>query len=80
MPLAETLGALAKAKRQGLTKHIGVSNYTIAMLDEAVHVCPEPLVTNQIEYHAYLPQDRMMAALRLTIASAGNSPTAAHSR
>jgi diketogulonate reductase-like aldo/keto reductase len=64
VPLAETLGALAKAKRSGLTRHIGVSNFTIAMLDEAVHVCPEPLVTNQIEYHAYLPQDRMMAALR----------------
>jgi diketogulonate reductase-like aldo/keto reductase len=62
--LAETLGALAKAKRMGLTRHIGVSNYTIAMLDEAVHVCPEPLVTNQVEYHAYLPQDRMLAALR----------------
>jgi len=64
VPLSETLGALAKAKRSGLTRHIGVSNYTIAMLDEAVHVCPEPLITNQIEYHAYLPQDRMMAALR----------------
>jgi diketogulonate reductase-like aldo/keto reductase len=34
------------------------------MLDEAVRVCPEPLVTNQIEYHAYLPQDRMIAALK----------------
>ena len=61
---AETLGALAKAKRRGLTRHIGVSNFTIAMLDEAVHVCPEPLITNQIEYHAYLPQDRMLAALK----------------
>jgi diketogulonate reductase-like aldo/keto reductase len=64
VPFAETLGALAKAKRSGLTRHIGVSNFTIAMVDEAVHVCPEPLVTNQIEYHAYLPQDRMLAALR----------------
>jgi len=64
VPFAETLGALAKAKRRGLTRHIGVSNFTIAMLDEAVHVCPEPLVTNQIEYHAYLPQDRMLEALR----------------
>ena len=35
VPFAETLGALAKAKRHGLTRHIGVSNYTIAMLDEA---------------------------------------------
>lgn len=63
VPFAETLGALAKAKRHGLTRHIGVSNFTIAMLDEAVRVCPEPLITNQIEYHAYLPQDRMLAAL-----------------
>jgi 2,5-diketo-D-gluconate reductase B len=64
VPFAETLGALAKAKRSGLTRHIGVSNFTIAMLEEAVRVCPEPLITNQIEYHAYLPQDRMLAALK----------------
>jgi diketogulonate reductase-like aldo/keto reductase len=63
VPLSETLGALTKAKRSGLTRHIGVSNFTLDMLEEAVHVCPEPLVTNQIEYHAYLPQDRMLAAL-----------------
>ena len=64
VPFAETLGALAKAKRAGLTRHIGVSNFTLAMLDEAWRVCPEPLVTNQIEYHCYLPQDRMLAALQ----------------
>ena len=64
VPLAETIGALVKAKRSGLTRHIGVSNYTIAMLDEAVHLSGEPLVTNQVEYHPYLPQDRMLAALR----------------
>ncbi len=64
VPFSETLGALAKAKRQGMTRHVGVSNFTLAMLDEAVRVCPEPLVTNQVEYHAYLPQDRMLAALR----------------
>lgn len=64
VPLTETLGALAKAKRSGMTRHIGVSNFTLAMLDEAVRVCPEPLVTNQVEYHAYLPQDRMIAALK----------------
>src|SRR6185437_16937970 len=58
----ETLGALAKAKRTGLARHIGVSNFTLDMLEEAVRVCPEPLVTNQVEYHAYLPQDRMLAA------------------
>jgi 2,5-diketo-D-gluconate reductase B len=64
VPFSETLGALAKAKRRGMTHHIGVSNFTLAMLEEAVRVCPEPLVTNQVEYHAYLPQDRMLTALK----------------
>ena len=64
VPFSETLGALAKAKRGGMTRHIGVSNFTLAMLNEAVRVCAEPLVTNQVEYHAYLPQERMIAALK----------------
>ncbi len=64
VPFSETLGALAKAKRSGMARHIGVSNFTIAMVEEAAQVCPEPLITNQIEYHAYLPQDRMLATLK----------------
>lgn len=64
VPLAETVGALAKAKRDGLTRHIGVSNFTVALLDEAVRLCPEPLVTNQVEYHPYLRQDKVLAACR----------------
>ncbi|MDH3248200.1 MAG: aldo/keto reductase [Acidimicrobiia bacterium] len=62
VPLEETLGALAKAKREGLTRHIGVSNFTVALLDEAVVKSPEPIVTNQIEYHAYLRQHKLLAA------------------
>jgi diketogulonate reductase-like aldo/keto reductase len=64
VPMAETLGALAKAKREGLARHIGVSNFTVALLDEAVRLCPEPLVCNQIEYHPYLRQDKALAACR----------------
>jgi len=64
VPLEETLGALAKARREGLAKNIGVSNFTVALLDEAVDKCPEPLVANQIEYHAYINQDKVIAACR----------------
>lgn len=64
VPLEETLGALAKAKRDGLARHIGVSNFTVALLDEAVAKCPEPLLTNQIEYHAYIRQEQIIAACR----------------
>ncbi|MDE0779387.1 MAG: aldo/keto reductase [Alphaproteobacteria bacterium] len=64
VPLEQTLGALAKAKRDGLARHIGVSNFTISLLDEAMAKCSEPLITNQIEYHAYIRQDRLIAACR----------------
>ncbi|MBT5107637.1 MAG: aldo/keto reductase, partial [Rhodospirillaceae bacterium] len=64
VPLEETLGALARAKREGLAKNIGVSNFTVALLDEAAGTCPEPLFTNQIEYHAYIRQDKIIAACR----------------
>ena len=63
-PLAETMAALGKAKRAGLTRHIGVANFNIAMLDEAMRLCPEPLVTLQAECHPYLDQSKVIAACR----------------
>ena len=56
VPLVETLGALARMKQQGLARHIGVSNFTVALIEEAVAVCPEPLACDQVEYHPYLDQ------------------------
>jgi 2,5-diketo-D-gluconate reductase B len=64
VPLAETMGALAKAKRQGLTRHVGVANFNIALLDEAIRLCPEPIVNLQAEYHPYLDQSKLLAACR----------------
>ncbi len=60
VPLKETMGALAKAKRDGLTRHIGVANFNIALLEEALAVCPEPLATLQAEYHPYLDQTKVL--------------------
>ncbi|UYO47525.1 aldo/keto reductase [Rhodopseudomonas palustris] len=65
VPLAETLGALAQARALGLTRHIGVSNFTVALLAEAVAVCPAPLVCNQVEYHPFLDQQKVLAACAL---------------
>jgi diketogulonate reductase-like aldo/keto reductase len=64
IPLAETMPALAKAKRQGLARHIGVANFNIALLDQALKLCPEPLVALQAEYHPYLDQSKLLAACR----------------
>jgi len=64
VPLAETLGAMAKMKREGYAKAIGVSNFTVALLDEANKVSSEPLVCNQVECHPYLDQDKVIAVSR----------------
>ena len=62
--LSETMPALAKAKRQGLARHIGVANFNIALLDQAIGLCPEPLVALQAEYHPFLDQSKLLAAVR----------------
>jgi diketogulonate reductase-like aldo/keto reductase len=62
--LEETMPALAKAKREGLARHIGVANFNIALLDKAAALCPEPLVVLQAEYHPYLDQSKLLAAAR----------------
>jgi len=64
IPLAETMGALAKAKWEGKARHIGVANFNIALTEEAMRLCPEPLVTLQAEYHPYLDQSKMLAFCR----------------
>jgi diketogulonate reductase-like aldo/keto reductase len=64
VPLTETLGAMAKLKREGYVRAIGVSNFTVALLDEANKASPEPLVCNQIECHPFLNQDKVLAACK----------------
>jgi len=63
-PLAETMGALANAKREGKARHIGVANYNIAMMEDAMRLCPEPLAALQAEYHPHLDQSKVLAFCR----------------
>jgi diketogulonate reductase-like aldo/keto reductase len=77
VPLAETLGALARVKQQGLARHIGVSNFTVALIEEAVALCSEPLVCDQVEYHPYLDQAKVKeACVRHGMALVAYSPVA----
>jgi 2,5-diketo-D-gluconate reductase B len=62
VPLKDSIAALCQAKRSGLAKHIGVANFTVSLIEEAVRLASEPLVTNQIEVHPYLDQSKVIAA------------------
>ena len=61
VPVAEYMGALAEAKARGLAAQIGVSNFTVALMQEAIAaVGAGAIATNQIELHPYL-QNRTVA-------------------
>lgn len=64
VPVKETMEAMSRVRKAGLTRHIGVSNFTVALIEEAIAVSPESIVTNQIEYHPYLDQTKVMNACR----------------
>jgi diketogulonate reductase-like aldo/keto reductase len=64
VPLAETMGVLCKAKRDGRARHVGVANFTTSLLEQAMQLTSEPLVTNQIEAHPFLDQSKVLAACR----------------
>jgi diketogulonate reductase-like aldo/keto reductase len=64
VPLAETIGALCKVKRDGLARHIGVSNFTVALIEQALAVASEPLVCDQVECHVFLDQSKLIAGAR----------------
>jgi 2,5-diketo-D-gluconate reductase B len=77
VPLSETLTALSRIKREGLAKHVGVSNFTVKLIEEAVALSGEPLVTNQVELHPYIDQRKVMeACLRHGISVTAYSPIA----
>lgn len=60
--VAEYMEALALAKQQGLTREIGVSNFTVAHLQQAVDaVGAEQIANQQIELHPFLQSSKVVA-------------------
>lgn len=72
--IAPSLRLLESCIDRGLTRNIGVSNYTVAMMREAVQIVDAPIVTNQVEFHPLLNQDTLLAG-----ASAAGIPLSSYS-
>ncbi|WP_293865035.1 aldo/keto reductase [uncultured Alsobacter sp.] len=64
IPLASSIKGLCDARKRGLARHVGVSNFPVAMVREAVRLADVPLVANQCEYHPTLDQSKLRAACR----------------
>ena len=51
IPIAETMRAMEKLVKDGLTRHIGVSNFSVEQMREAQQsLSHEKIVSNQVEY------------------------------
>jgi 2,5-diketo-D-gluconate reductase B len=64
MDMGAVLGSLTRLKEAGLARSVGVSNFTIALLREAVEVVQAPIACNQIEYHVLLDESKLVAYAR----------------
>ncbi|MGE5200942.1 MAG: aldo/keto reductase [Acidobacteriota bacterium] len=64
VPVAETLDAMARLRAEGKVRAIGVSNFTVRQMEEAVAHLGRGIVCNQIEYHLLLSQRPVLDYLR----------------
>ena len=62
VPLEETLDAMLELKREGLVRHLGVSNFTPALMERAWR--RTVVLCNQVEYHPYLDQSDVLEKAR----------------
>lgn len=60
----ETLPAFDDLVDEGLARHIGVSNFSPAEVEEALDIAAHPIVANQIEMHPLCQQEDMVAFLQ----------------
>ena len=66
-PLAETLETMADLHKHERVRHLGVSNFPSALLVEACGIARSlgvGIVANQVEYHPYLSQEKLLETCR----------------
>jgi diketogulonate reductase-like aldo/keto reductase len=56
VPIAESIGAMNRLQADGLVEHVGVSNFSVDQLREAIDASETPILTNQVEYHPFRSQ------------------------
>lgn len=65
VPMAVYMEQLAEARQLGLTREIGVSNFTIKHLEQAIAVVgADAIATHQLEVHPYLQNLKVRAFCR----------------
>lgn len=61
VPVIDTWRAMEQLVKDGKARSIGVSNFTIPMLEDLLSKCEIPPAVNQVEIHPFLPQEELLA-------------------
>jgi diketogulonate reductase-like aldo/keto reductase len=62
VPLDETLGAMRELQDEGAVLHLGVSNFSLSLVEEAKGHAE--IFCNQVQYHPYRSQDDLLEQAR----------------
>lgn len=63
VPLEETVTELVKIQERGLARHIGVSNFNTDLIQQTLDL-GAPIINNQVEYHVFLSQEKVLETIR----------------
>ncbi|MEM6763317.1 MAG: aldo/keto reductase [Bacteroidota bacterium] len=63
LPLEEYITELMKAQEKGYANHIGVSNFPIALIEATLNLGAN-IIANQVEYHLFLDQQKLLSSCR----------------
>ncbi|WP_226577776.1 aldo/keto reductase [Acuticoccus sediminis] len=64
VPVSEAVAALGRIRSRGLARAVGISNFPVKLIEEAVAASEVELAVNQVEYHPFMDQSAVLAALR----------------
>jgi diketogulonate reductase-like aldo/keto reductase len=60
VPIEESIGAMNELQERGTVEHIGVSNFSVEQMRQAIAASTTPILTNQVEYHPFKDQSEVL--------------------
>ncbi|WP_416838731.1 aldo/keto reductase [Haloferax sp. DFSO52] len=60
VPIEASISAMNDLQERGLVEHIGVSNFSVEQMRQAIAASETPILTNQVEYHPFKSQPELL--------------------
>ncbi|WP_224450482.1 aldo/keto reductase [Haloprofundus salilacus] len=60
VPIEESISAMNELQERGIVEHIGVSNFSVEQMRQAIAASDTPILTNQVKYHPFKSQSEIL--------------------